>query len=455
MSIPLAYKYESTIPTAVKSSSNVTRIQPINGSTFTSNNNNVIRIEIRSDSFLSNECYLKFAIENNTSNMVFLDGYATAVFNRVRLLSNGTVLSDIQAFNALSNMIIKSQSSVEYEKLLMMTGGASSTGGDALSATFAPPVFPNPAAPTAAQIATFKNANAASLAFGFNVLDRANASVPLTESKKYYSIPLGLIGFLNSSLFIPLGLIGGTGLLLELYLEPNFATAFNASAPFSANSTYTISEVEFISKQIKIQDEKTEAMIRAMWKTQGLKIKCSDWQTHFNTISANQSSWIATIPEKASCLKSVSSVMRPSNPEFNISGLQSYRYNNSGYSYKIGPTVYPEQEVSVSSSNILESLSEHLKSINSGIFNLNTNTIIRPSTWGNDNDHTQVGAYAMTYDFKAYSEEFSGIDTINSLPITLNMKFSVNTPNVINLISFCRKDVVYLIYGDGSIKKFE
>jgi hypothetical protein len=368
------------------------------------------------------------------------------------------VLSDIQAYNVLANMCVNSQSSSEYMRFLQSTAGASSSATpETLASTYVVPTAPATAgAPTAGEINTHRTANVASASHAFNVLDRAVGDLYFTESKKYYSIPL-ISGFLNSSRFIPLGLIGGSGLVLEMFLESNFASVFNGPA-YTGTQTYSVSDVEFIGKIVAIEDEKADAMIRAMWQTHGLKIKCSDWQSHFNTISAGQGSATVTIPDRAACLKSLSTVLTSSAPTHNVSGIHSYKHNNSSFQYRIGSTLYPNQECSVSSNNLLESLSEHMKAFNSGIFNLSSNTLIRPSSWGNDSTYTQLGTYAMTYDFESYSESpdlYSGIDTSSGLPITLNMRFSVNTPAVLNLITFSHKDVVYSINPDGTITKFE
>ena len=94
-------------------------------------------------------------------------------------------------------------------------------------------------------------------------------------------------------------------------------------------------------------------MIKTMWQTQGLKIKCSDWQTHFNTIQAGVSNSTITIPDRSACLKSLFTVLTHSGGHSNaVSGLQSYKFNNSAYQYRIGSVLYPNQEVSVSATNL-------------------------------------------------------------------------------------------------------
>jgi len=471
MSIPsAAYKYES-IPNAIKSSCRTSRFTPTNGSEFTSNSNNVIRLEIKSDGYLTNESYLKFSIRNNSTIPCYLDSYASAVVNRLRVLCNGTVLSDIQSYNALSNMLIASQSSDDFYRLLQTTAGAS-TGFDAnklVAENFTALAMVTAGAPTGPEITTYRGANpiVASGAWGFNVLEGAGALATLTtnsagvavnSSTKFYSIPL-ISGFLNSSRFIPLSLLGGTGLVIEIFLESNFATVFNAGAAFTGTQTYTISNCEMICKIVEIQDEKSEAMIRGMWQTQGLKIKCSDWQTHYNTIPANQGSATIVIPDRSACLKSLMTVMLHSAPAHNVSGLQSHKFNNSAYQYRIGSVLHPNQEVAVSNLNLLESMSEHLKCLNTGIFNLKSHTYLSPSTWANDVSFDRYATYAMSYDFESYSESpdlFSGIDTATlGLPISLNMRFSTNTPIVVNAVTFAHKDVVYSINPDGTITKFD
>ena len=453
MSMPQsAYLYQS-IPNAIKSRSQTSRFQPTNGSKFTSNSNNVIRLEVKSDNYLTNEYYLKFGLKQNSTSSLHLDGIASAIVNRLRILCNGTVLSDIQSYNVLSQLLVATQSTDDYRRFLMSSAGASSNDVDVLAHAHTAPVGTGGAPPTAAEIATAAATNAtAANAFGFNVLNPGET--------KFYSIPI-VSGFLNSSRFIPLGLLGGSGLVIEIYLESNFATVFNAGVggAFAGTQSYEVSDVEMVCKLVTIEDEASDARIKAMFATSGLKVKCSDWTTHYNTITKAGTASI-TIPDRSACLKSLTTCLVHSLPEANVSGIQTYRMDNSSYQYRIGSVMMPNQEVSVKEFNLLESLSEHLKAFNVGIFNLKTTTLIKPSTFGNNGTFTSTANYAMTYDFESYSESpdlFSGIDTATlSLPISLNMKFeNVRTaavPATINVLTFAHKDVVYNITPEGITK---
>ena len=108
--VPAAsYRYEN-LPNSVRSKHRTVQFSSVNGSTFTSNSSNLIRIEIRSTGFLcGQESYLRFTVKNeNPNGSVSLDNTAASFFQRIRLVASGVVLSDIMSYHILASFLMQS-----------------------------------------------------------------------------------------------------------------------------------------------------------------------------------------------------------------------------------------------------------------------------------------------------------------------------------------------------------
>ena len=422
-----AYRYEN-LPNAVKSRSRTVQFTPINGSTFNSTSSNMIKLDIRSTGYLcGQESFLTFSITNNSGGTVFLDGQASSCIQRLRLVANGVVLSDIQNYHILSAFLISAQGSDDYARVLSIVGG-----------------YADVPSPSSTLIPVGADAAEILANSGMNGLSAG--------ATKTYSIPL-ISGLLNSSRFLPLGLMTGA-LTLEIYLEPNFGVVFNASGAFSGTQTYTVQNVSYIAKIVEIENEASENLIKQMLLTSGLQIKTNDFTCHVNNIPNGAASASLTIPDRSSSLKSLITLLQHSGATYNISGIQSYKFDVTQYNYRVGSNLYPIQPVSCSDSNLTQVFNECLKCFNSGLYSLNTHTNMSFTTFSNDTTYTKFGGFSMAYDFENYSssENFSGLELSTlGLPVTLQASFTA--PVALNVNTFANYDCVYTITPDGLINK--
>jgi len=414
-----SFKYQN-LPDAVRSKQNAKRFQPVNGSSFVSNSNNLIRIEVRDTGFLDGQSsYMKFSVTNNSSGSVSFQGYASAVIQRLRITCGSQVLSDIQNYSQLANMLILNSSSDDYQRILQIVGGGDSSPDNALIGV--------------------------------------NNNVIATTATKTYSIPL-ISGLLSSSKFLPLAMLAG-GLVIEMTLEPTFYNVFCNATSAHTTQTYTVSNVEYCAKIVDIEDDNALMYIKNMMMAQGgLKIKTFDWQSHLNSIPSGASNAVLTVPDRSSSLKSLMTTLHRTTGAYNVSTVQSYKFDVSQFSYKVGGTQYPITPIQVSDTNLVEYFSEVQKCLNSGLWNMAGRTFADYNSAVNNTTATDFGSFAMAYDFENYNQTdaFSGLNLSTlGLPVNLTITFSTTTPNILNAVTFANKDVVYVITPDGVISKQE
>lgn len=414
-----SFKYQN-LPDAIRSKQNTKRFQPVNGSSFVSNSNNLIRIEVRDTGFLDGQSsYLKFSVTNNSSASVSFQGYASACIQRLRITCGSQVLSDIQSYHQLANMLILNSSSDDYQRILQIVGGGDSSPDNAL--------------------------------IGIN-----NNAIATTATKTY-SIPL-ISGLLSSSKFLPLSMLAG-GLVIELTLEPSFYGVFCNATSANTTQTYTVSNVEYCCKIVDIEDDQALMYIKNMMMAQGgLKIKTYDWQSHLNSIPSSAGNAVLTIPDRSSSLKALMTTLHRTTGDYNISTVQGYKFNVSQYAYRVGGTQYPITPVQVSDTNLVEYFSEVQKCLNSGLWNMSGRTFADYPSAVNNTTYTDFGSFAMCYDFENYNQTdaFSGLNVATlGLPINLSITFGTATPATLNAVTFANKDVVYVITPDGVISKQE
>lgn len=468
----------SPLPPAVRATAKCIQFGPNNGSVFSSNNNNVIRIPLTSEGWLNGgESYLRFTVAPvipANSCPVGFDGNASSIINRFRITSGGTVLCDINNYNVLMNLLLELQTSDDYMRQLSITSGATNQQY-MTTQSIVPPI------------------NNINLTRGSNVMI-APGSVPagLTNtggggpnntplwaglpSTQTVSIPI-IASILACNKYIPLNMLANA-LTLEIYLEPNFYEAFinvcdvvaraadannnigNTTTAILAQAVnvptpgafYQVSNIAYIANIITIQDPQIENMMRSMLASNGLSIHCDDWIVYQNSIPANTSNIVATIGDRSQNVKSFISVFKTQGTA-NGSGLNSYKYNVNAYQYRIGSTFIPVQPVQVSQSNLTEAFNEMCKCFNQNIFSVGVHTNTDAVSFGNDGATANWGSFAMCIDCESFQGGMeSGINTSAlQTSITLQASLNVPLPQQTGLLTFVHRDMILVIRGDGSV----
>ena len=106
--LPSNVDYTKILPLAVESRSRRRSFFPTNGQTFTSDGNNIIRIDISASAFLDTKhSYLRFRFRNQTAQTVGFDfGGGHNFIRRLRIEQAGNVLTDVNHYNRLMAGVI-------------------------------------------------------------------------------------------------------------------------------------------------------------------------------------------------------------------------------------------------------------------------------------------------------------------------------------------------------------
>ena len=106
--LPREADYRSVLPAAMHSEAKRRTFFPVNGNTFTSTGNNIIRIDLSGDAFLDTKhSYLRFNFNNTTGANLGFDYAGGHVFiRRLRIEQAGNVLSDVNHYNRMVGAVI-------------------------------------------------------------------------------------------------------------------------------------------------------------------------------------------------------------------------------------------------------------------------------------------------------------------------------------------------------------
>ena len=107
--LPSNVDYTKILPLAVESRARRRTFFPVNGQAFTSNGNNIIRIDISAQAFLDpKHSYLRFRYNNlDAAQTVGFDfGGGHGFIKRLRIEQAGNILSDVNNYNRLMAGII-------------------------------------------------------------------------------------------------------------------------------------------------------------------------------------------------------------------------------------------------------------------------------------------------------------------------------------------------------------
>jgi len=342
--LPNNVDYTKVLPLAVESRSRRRSFFPTNGQRFTSEGNNIIRIDVSASAFLDTKhSYLRFKYVNTTGQTCGFDfGGGHGFIKRLRIEQAGNVLSDCNNYNKLmSAIILPCQGGIDSLGHRSITEGQRFLNAHAAGTSTA--VMPAPQLSGAAM----------------NTPVNSAALIPnLAGNGAYiFSIPLmnGLLGTTQDKM-VPLQLLGASPITIEIELaDANDIGVYGAAV---AAPTYRIEDVRYIAQLVEVGPE-VDSQLRMVQELSGgrLVLNGVDY-THFNgNISQGaQGQQIINVPARRKSLKSLFFVGASKN--FVASGAgpageHALCYNLSfgsnmaliDYQIKIGSVVYPPTPV--------------------------------------------------------------------------------------------------------------
>lgn len=472
--LPSNVDYTRILPLAVESRTRRRSFFPVNGQSFTSDGNNIIRIDVSASAFLDpKHSYLRFTYTNNSGvGMGFDFGGGHGVIRRLRIEQAGNVLSDTNSYNKLlSAVLLPSQGSIESVGHRSVSEGVRFANAHAAQTTATPAAEMTGAAVISPVASNAQIANGASFTF----------AIPLVQ---------GLLGTTQDKM-VPLQLLGSSPLTIEIELAPQVEVGIFAGIP-AAGTNYTLSNVRYIASLVEVGPE-VDQQIRMVQEMSGgrLVLNGVDY-THFNgNIPANGGGVQSiNVPARRKSMKSLlfvgaSSTFGPGGGGAAISNEADCASLSFGgnmgltdYQLKIGSMLYPPTPVEVNipngaGSNRAEALSELAKCF--GTVSSATGTgILNSFNYASTSAGVGTGAAAImpldagagaptnTCKFSPFGMDLeafqrtaieSGVNTADrSLPITLMLNVGAALAASTNVDCYVAYDSLYYIDEMGSIR---
>tara|TARA_R100001129_G_scaffold75289_1_gene51447 strand:- start:228 stop:1679 length:1452 start_codon:yes stop_codon:yes gene_type:complete len=335
--VPEQINYTKILPLAVESRARRRSFLPTNGQLFNSAQNNIIRIDLSANAFLdTKESYLRMKLTNTTGQTLGLDfGGGHGVIQRLRVLQQGRVVSDVQNYNKLLSAILLpvqgNQSQVACRSVLEgVRYGNSAPGGGAGNMAVADQLEC-----TGAIVNTPTNANDQIAANGEWVF-----CIPLVN---------GLLGSTQDKL-VPLQLLGSSPIEIEITLAPSLDIGVFAGAVVAG---YQIDDVRYMASLVEVGPEVDQHLREVQAASNGrLVLNGIDYSHYTGNIAANAlGTQSLNIPTRRKSLKSILFV--GASRDFGAVGGQDVVYNLSygghfqanTYQLKVGNTFIPQLPV--------------------------------------------------------------------------------------------------------------
>lgn len=335
--VPEQINYTKILPLAVESRARRRSFLPTNGQLFNSAQNNIIQLGISANAFLdTKESYLRMRLTNTTGQTLGMDfGGGHGIIQRLRILQQGRVLSDIHNYNKLLSAILLptqgNESQVACRSVLEgVRYGNSAPGGGAGNMAVA-----DQAECSGAIVNTPTNANDQIVAGGEWVF-----CIPLVN---------GLLGSTQDKL-VPLQLLGSAPIEVEITLAPSLDIGIYGGA---AVAGYQIDDVRYMASLVEVGPEVDQHLREVQSASNGrLVLNGIDYTHYTGNIAGNALGMQSlNIPTRRKSLKAVLFV--GASHTYGAPATQDVVYNLSygghfqanTYQLKIGNTFVPQMPV--------------------------------------------------------------------------------------------------------------
>ena len=477
--LPRNANYMDHLPLAITSKSKRRVFFPVNGQTFSSTGNNIIRIDISGDSFWDTKnSYLQFRFVNNSGQTCGLDfGSGHGFIKRLRVEQSGNVLTDCNNYNKLmSSILLPCQGDRDSVRSRSITENVRFSNDKANGNFF------DPCVNTDVSGATITTPTSGDQIFLNNAVVPPGA--PTAGSFGTFCIPLvnGLIG-LNQSKMIPLQLLSNSPITIELELCPLLDIGVFGAAP---GGTYSIDTVRYVAQMVETPPE-LDTQLRMVQEQSGGAIMLTgvDWTNFQGNINAGATGQQnINVPARRRSIKSI--VWTGASKSFVAGGAlaQDVRYNLSygghfnmtEYSVKVGSIQYPAEPVKCdygAAAGPANVRSEHLMELHKtfgslgstiGVGSLNgfnfaitdcdvaqMSGVVAP---GNADSSYRFCPFAI--DMEAFQRVSAGHDGVNtadrSTPITLQLTIGAAGADAIAVDAWVCYDSLFYIDATGTIR---
>ena len=478
--LPREADYRSVLPAALHSEAKRRTFFPVNGNTFSSTGNNIIRIDLSGDAFLDTKhSYLRFNFNNISGTAMGPDYAGGHVFiRRLRIEQSGNVLSDVNHYNRLIGAIIlpsqATRDSIQHRSLTEQQRYSNDIDNQL---SWAPDGATAVASVTGATLTTPANS-------GRQISNNAAGAPPTAGSQAEFCIPLvnGLLG-VGQEKMIPLQLLGSSPLTIEIELAPLLEIGVFQAAP-AAGATYELNDVRYVASLVESPPEVDDQLRMVQQMSGGRLVLNGTDYTHFNgNIGAGATGQVAiNVPARRRSINSVFFV--GASQDYVGAGIaQRTRFNNSfggnfnmtDYQIKIGSITAPPTPIRCDYGVVGwagETRSEHLTELQKCWGSLATphgvGSLCASNFATTDCDIANMatdgapGAPSVTYTFSPFGIDLrsfarvatsSGFNTADrSTAITLLLTIGAANAEAINVDAYVSYDSLYYIDESGSIR---
>jgi hypothetical protein len=357
--LPKTLDYTDVLPLAVESKSRRRTFFPTNGGTFSSNGNNIIRIDISADALLDTQhSYLKFSVQMSdpapgviTAGVDPAGGHA--FFSRLRVEQSGTILEDIQQYHRLMGaVVLPCQESGEANSIRSLTEAQYSAGQVLTGA----PGQGND--DTTASISVAVAGAGAGGADGIGGMLQATGNVVSGVDQfpagtvMTFCIPL-TSGLLNCEKLVPLMLMSA-----PLTIELELGDALETTVASAGGNRVVVSDVRYIANLVEVGSEVSQQLRMLQEMSGGVLTLTGQTFRHFGSnLAAGQSNTI-NVPARVKSMKSIFFNCRgaQANAQTTVDIGSGTTQEISDYQFKIGSVTYPPTPVNGPGANATATL---------------------------------------------------------------------------------------------------
>ncbi len=435
VALPNSVKYARMPQKAIAGHSSLRRYASSNGTEFTPDNNNIIRIPVTSsgiNSFLDgSHSYLQFKLsaDNKTTDEAQkLDGGVWACIQRFRIIcrSSGAILEDVNNYNLLHNTLFKFQ-----------TDPGKLPHHNAVSGT-PPNMIGNGADPSAADYEQ-----------DFDTTESRGFAGNTAAADMTLCMPL-ISGFLSNTkgLYIPLGASQG------VEIEITLASALSCMVA-ATDVNYKVKSAHFYAPIVHITgDDFSSSMSQMVAVMGGLSMTGSTYENFVSNTDDAAGEKVVNIPVQARSLRALMSVSRTTA---NVALATAHGLTNTlpnattQYNYRIGDSMYPPSRVqcTVADGDANNTANAYQQAL---LATGQLNSIHAQTLVNNSQFNTDSWVYAV--DTEAYLNETSnvshtGLDVLNgNLQVALEVN---NDPAAAQRVdTFALKEVLFYMDANGS-----
>lgn len=440
VALPDSVKYARLPQKAVAGHSALRRFASSNGTEFTPDNNNIIRIPVTSsglNSFLDGaHSYLQFKVSADnkiTNEAQKQDGGIWAIIQRFRIIcrNSGAILEDVNNYNLLHNTLFKYQT--DPSKLPHHNAVSGTPPSMEILATYAegPPIV------VTNNVPTYKPEQSRGFA-GNTAASDMTLCMPLIS------------GFLSNTkgLYLPLGASGG------IEIEITLASALSCMVA-DTDVNYKVKSAHLFAPIVHITgDDFSASMAQMVSVMGGLSMTGSTYENFVSNTDDAAGEKVVNIPVQCRSLRALMSVSRTTAnvADANFHGLTTTLPNaTTQYNYRIGDSMYPPSRVqsAVADADANNTANAYQQAL---LATGQLNSIHAQTLVNNSQFNTDSWVYAI--DTEAYLNEtanvsHTGLDVLNgNLQVALEVD---NDPvGAQRIDTFALKEVLYYMDANGS-----